>query len=76
MYKLGYNTNGLVHHRWDQALELIAETGYTSVAITIDHHCLNPFSNSLAYEVSRMRKKLEERRSHGAAIRTFKIQTN
>lgn len=60
MYKLGYNTNGLVHHRWDQALELIAEVGYQSVAITVDHHCLNPFASTLAFELSRMRKKLEE----------------
>jgi sugar phosphate isomerase/epimerase len=58
--KLGYNTNGLAHHRWDQALELIAETGYESVAITVDHQWLNPFSNSLAFEVNRMRKKLEQ----------------
>lgn len=58
--KLGYNTNGLVHHRWDQALELMAEIGYQSVAITVDHQWLNPFSKSLAYETSRVRKKLEQ----------------
>lgn len=40
--KLGYNTNGLAHHRWQDALSLIAETGYQSVAVTVDHHCLNP----------------------------------
>lgn len=58
--KLGYNTNGMAHHRWDQALELIAETGYESVAITVDHQWLNPFSGSAAFEVNRMRKKLEQ----------------
>jgi len=60
MYKLGYNTNGLAHHRWEQALELIAEVGYQSVAITVDHHCLNPFANSLAFDLNRIRKKLEQ----------------
>lgn len=58
--KLGYNTNGLAHHRWDQALELMAEIGYQSVAITVDHQWLNPQSKSLAYETTRMRKKLEQ----------------
>lgn len=56
--KLGYNTNGLAFHRWDEALELLAETGYRSVAITLDHHCLNPFDRELPREVERMREAL------------------
>ena len=56
--KLGYNTNGLTGHRWDQALELMHEIGYQSVAITIDHHCLNPFSDDLPAELERMRHLL------------------
>ena len=56
---LGYNTNGLAFHDWPDALALIAETGYRSVAITIDHHCLNPFSSQLDEELSRMRETLE-----------------
>jgi sugar phosphate isomerase/epimerase len=39
---LGYNTNGLAHHDPDEAIELLAEIGYRSVAITIDHQWLNP----------------------------------
>ncbi|MFO0919288.1 MAG: sugar phosphate isomerase/epimerase family protein [Planctomycetaceae bacterium] len=58
--KLGYNTNGLAHHRWDQALELIAEAGYRSVAITVDHQWVNPFANSFVYDMRRLRKKLEQ----------------
>jgi L-ribulose-5-phosphate 3-epimerase len=50
--KLGYNTNGLAFHRWDDALNLIAEAGYESVAITLDHYCLNPFSDNLQNEIS------------------------
>jgi len=40
---LGYNTNGLAHHDVIDAIEMLAEIGYQSVAITVDHHTLNPF---------------------------------
>ncbi len=56
--RLGYNTNGLPHHRWDEAVELIAATGYRSVALTIDHHCLDPRAPQLAEEVARLRELL------------------
>ncbi len=39
---LGYNTNGLAHHDLFDAVELLAEIGYRSVAITIDHGVLSP----------------------------------
>lgn len=42
--RLGYNTNGLAHHSLPAAVELLASLGYESVAITLDHACLNPFS--------------------------------
>jgi L-ribulose-5-phosphate 3-epimerase len=54
----GYNTNGTTGHRWDQAIELMAELGYRSVAITIDHNCLNPFLPDLPAELGRMRRLL------------------
>lgn len=41
---LGYNTNGLAHHDPFEALELLAEIGYRSVALTLDHGPLNPFA--------------------------------
>ena len=56
---LGYNTNGFAHHDPGQAIELLAEIGYRSVAITIDQHVLNPFHASLADELRTWRRLLE-----------------
>ncbi len=35
---LGYNTNGFAHHALSDALDVIAETGYRSVGLTVDVH--------------------------------------
>ena len=59
---LGYNTNGLAFHRWQDGLELLAEVGYQSVAITVDQHCLNPFAPNFASELAEMRNTLERLR--------------
>lgn len=40
--RLGYNTNGMANHDPLQAIELLAATGYESVALTIDHLLLSP----------------------------------
>lgn len=50
---LGYNTNGLVHHRLDQALELLHDEGFQAVALTPDTCHLDPFRVSAA-EVDRI----------------------
>ncbi len=58
--KPGFNTNGLAFHRWDDALRLIAETGYTSAAITVDHYTLNPFASDLPRQIAATQQLLQE----------------
>lgn len=57
--RLGYNTNGLSAHRWEDAIELIAEAGYQSVALTVDHYCLDPFGKTLARQTDQLQRLLE-----------------
>jgi len=54
----GYNTNGFAHHRLEDALGVIAGHGYQGVAITIDHHALNPFDPHLFDQLHRTRELL------------------
>lgn len=56
---LGYNTNGLAHHDPFDAVELLAEIGYGSVALTIDHHCLSPDRDGHKNELAYMRDALQ-----------------
>lgn len=58
--KPGFNTNGLAFHRWDDALRLIAETGFTSAGITVDHYTLNPFAPGLPQQMAAMQQLLQE----------------
>lgn len=58
--RLGYNTNGLAFHELGDAIRLLADTGYRSVAITLDHHHLNPNDQSFAADLSSVRDLLAE----------------
>jgi sugar phosphate isomerase/epimerase len=57
---LGYNTNGFAHHRLEDALTILAELGYQSVAITLDHHALDPSDCGSDDQLMRVKKLLHE----------------
>ena len=57
--RFGYNTNGFAHHKLEDALEIVAEDGYTGVALALDiYHC-NPFTVEEA-DLTRLRQLLEK----------------
>ena len=59
---LGYNTNGMAHHDLFDAVELLADIGYRSVAITIDHTALPPYAAHSRQRNERLRRRLEQRK--------------
>ena len=59
MFHLGYNTNGLPHHRVADALELLAELGYAAVSLTPDAGLLDPY-DLRAGEVEDVRRRAED----------------
>ena len=58
--RLAYNTNGVSNHRLDDALELIAESGYDGVALTLDHHHFDPLSPDLETRAHRLDRQLRD----------------
>jgi sugar phosphate isomerase/epimerase len=56
----GYNTNGFAHHRLDDALRVLAGLGYQSVALTLDHHALDPEDPATPARVPAVRDLLGE----------------
>jgi sugar phosphate isomerase/epimerase len=57
--KFGYVSNGLADHRIEDALELLAENGYSGIALTLDHVHFDPFAPRLRARAARLREELE-----------------
>ena len=57
--KLGYNTNSMAHHDPIQAIELLAELGFQSVALTVDHGLLNPRDSKHRDQLRSIRETLQ-----------------
>lgn len=43
--RFAYNTNGAANHRLGDAVAMISEAGYDGVALTLDHHHLDPMGD-------------------------------
>jgi sugar phosphate isomerase/epimerase len=67
--RFAYNTNGAANHRLDDALRLIADSGYDGVALTLDHHHLDPFADAWWREADRVGGELD-RLGLGSVIET------
>ena len=57
--RLGFSTNGIGDLAPLDAVPILKDLGYESLAITPDRHLLDPFSSGLAAETARWRKALE-----------------
>ena len=60
MLRYAYNTNGTAHHRLDDALAFIAESGYDGVALTLDVHHLDPFAPSFPADTRALARRLRD----------------
>ncbi len=58
--RFAYNTNGAANHRLDDALAMVAETGYDGVALTLDHHHLDPYAPDLTGRAEALARRLRE----------------
>ena len=67
--RFAYNTNGTASHRLDDALTIMAETGYGGVALTLDHNHFDPFAPTWRADAEKLAKRLRGLR-FGSVIET------
>jgi L-ribulose-5-phosphate 3-epimerase len=67
--RFGYGTNGFANHRLDDAITVIAALGYAGVALTLDHHHLDPYAPDLGPRVKDLGTRLD-RLGLGVVIET------
>ena len=59
--RLGYHSNGLTQHSFFDGVELLADTGYQSVSVNIDHGWLAPVDRDVKQAVQNARAVLQKR---------------
>lgn len=61
MLRYAFNTNGCAHHRLEDAIGLIADSGYDGIALTLDIHHLDPYADDHAAALRRTAAALSGR---------------
>jgi len=69
MPRFAYNTNGAANHRLADAVAIIADAGYDGVALTLDHHHLDPMEEGWVRRAEALARDLHARRL-GCVIET------
>ena len=59
--RFAYNTNGAANHRLTDAVDLIADAGYAGIALTLDHHHLDPMEDGWVGRTEALAKQLHAR---------------
>lgn len=67
--RFAYNTNGAANHRLQDAVAIIADAGYDGVALTLDHHHLDPLEPGWEARAEALARDLGTRRL-GCVIET------